>query len=223
MNPFLIKVQACSVQRQNNKWVSASELSRAKSVSTLEQNARQRIAKAIKKARKQRDAAHNRAKEILALAQEQASDSSIQWQKEAKDEAVAEAIKWHLDETQLTKAVLEELQSSIADKINTVLTAWTLEQNPSPFLIKRLTAQVSDRVGQETVILKVAAEDFQEMELAFEGSVKVEISPTLSSGQAELSSISLTARIDLAEHLHLLLNTFVGERLSTKACEVNVL
>lgn len=72
---------------------------------------------------------------------------------------------------------------------------------------------MSDRVGQDGVVLQVAAEDYQAMKLAFEGSLKVEISSRLSSGQAELSSTSLTASIDLTEHLNLLLETFVGEAL----------
>lgn len=133
MNPFLINVQTCRVQRQSHKWVSASEMDRAKSVATLEQEARKRISQSIKKARKQRDSAQNRAIEIVALAQQQAEDASIQWHKEAKADAVAEAVKWHFDETQLTQAVLETLQSSIAEKIKMVLKAWTLEQNPSHF------------------------------------------------------------------------------------------
>ncbi|QDO84235.1 type III secretion protein [Shewanella psychropiezotolerans] len=211
MNPFLIKVQTCGLSRKGSNWVSDAELVRAASVTTLEQDARRRIAQIIKKARKQRDDAQERAKEILEQASEQAEMLRAQWQKEAKEQAIAEAIDWHFDEAQLTQAVMDKLKASIAGQIKSVLKAWTLEQEPSPFLIKRLSDQVSERVGLEAVSLLVAADDYEAMAQAFEGRMNVEVSPDLLSGQAELSSTSLTARVDLAEHLDLLLETFVAE------------
>lgn len=111
----------------------------------------------------------------------------------------------------MTQAVMDNLKASIAGQIKSVLKAWTLEQEPSPFLIKRLSDQVSERVGLEAVSLLVAADDYEAMALAFEGRMNVEVSSGLLSGQAELSSTSLTARVDLAEHLDLLLETFVTE------------
>ncbi|AQS36180.1 hypothetical protein Sps_00991 [Shewanella psychrophila] len=211
MNPFLIKVQTCGISRKGPNWVCGTELVRAASVTTLEQDARRRIAQIIKKARKQRDEAKKRAEEILEQACEQAEFLRTQWQKEAKDQAITEAINWHFDEAQLTQAVMDNLKASIAGQIKSVLKAWTLEQEPSPFLIKRLSDQVSERVGLEAVSLLVAADDYEAMALAFEGRMNVEVSSGLLSGQAELSSTSLTARVDLAEHLDLLLETFVTE------------
>lgn len=211
MNPFQLKMKNCNVQREGSQWVSAEELDRAAFVTTLEQGARQRIAKVIKKARKQRDAAQQRANEITVKAHQEAASLMEQWQQEAYDKAIERAVKWHLDEAQLTRAVVDTLEANIAEKIKTVLTAWTLEQELSSFLIKRLTAQVCDRVGHEAVTLKVSAQDYQAIEKAFDGQLNVEVSSVLSSGQAELSSTCLTAKLDLAEHLQLLLDTFVGE------------
>lgn len=211
MNPFVVEVKACTVQGDGTEWVSEAELTQAISLTSLEQAVRNRSADIIRKARKQRDMSRVHAKHVLLQAQEEAEAMKGKWQKEAKEEAMSQVLEWHFDEVQWTHAVMDNLHASISEKIKHVLTAWTLDQELSPFMIKRLSDQVCERVGMNTVSLMVSTDDYEAMAGAFAGRMNVEASPNLLSGQAELSSATLTARVDLAEELECLLETFIGQ------------
>lgn len=87
------------------------------------------------------------------------------------------------------------------------------EHELSAFLIKRLSDQVCERVGQGALTLLVSNDDFAALAKAFDGRMTVQVSAELVSGQAELSSSTMTAKIDLNEHLQQLLAAFVPEPL----------
>ena len=213
MNPFSIEVRACEIRREGNHLISATALHRASELADMEHLVRTRIAKALKKARRQRDAAQTRSEQILQQAQQDAQALSAQWQQQAKTIAIDEAISWHYNEAQLIQALTDKLHANIAEQIKKVLTTWMQEQELSAFLIKRLTDQVCERVGQGALTLQVSNDDFASVAKAFDGLMTVQVSAELVPGQAELSSSSMTAKIDLNAHLQQLLAAFVPEPL----------
>ncbi|NRD33299.1 type III secretion protein [Shewanella sp. DC2-4] len=213
MNPFLIEVRPCELRREGHHLISATALHRASELADMEHLVRTRIAKALKKARRQRDAAQTRSEQILEQAQQDAQALSAQWQQQAKAVAIDEAISWHYNEAQLIQSLTDKLHANIAEKIKKVLTTWMQEHELSAFLIKRLSDQVCERVGQGALTLLVSNDDFAALAKAFDGRMTVQVSAELVSGQAELSSSTMTAKIDLNEHLQQLLAAFVPEPL----------
>ena len=211
MNPFMIEIMQCEIERNGNEFVSESQMAASAKLIDMEQQVKQRIQDSLKAAHQQRESAREQAKDIIEQAKNEADSKMLQWHAEAQASAVQDAVDWVKDEASFTKAVLQELKPKISKQICTVIKAWSQEVEIGPLLAERLSDEVVNNLGDGEICLMVSEDDFESVSKVFDGKFEVKIDSSLDTGSAELRSNALSAHIKLSEHLELMINAFIAD------------
>lgn len=208
MNEFAVKVQGCDLLYGDQKVVTQADINRVIVASNFEQNAKDRVAKLIVKAKGKINEAELTAKDIIEEARCEAERLTQQWKDEAKQEAISEALNWHHEQHQLESEIVSQLKGRIRQQMSAVIGQWGLEQSPSELLIHRLSALVAKETEKTTLTLKVSSSEFDAIEKVFSEMLTIEVDEKMTQWEANLSSSNLSIRLNLKDHLDLLLATF---------------
>ncbi|MGL4858757.1 MAG: hypothetical protein ACRC5A_03285 [Enterobacteriaceae bacterium] len=210
MIPYLVNIRRIDLESHGDVLIPVEELQQSLQQKQQENLSRQRIAQVVKRVRRKIVLNRQKRQQIIEQTQQQAEEQLSQWQREAQADAVAETLFWHVQEAELTAQVVDKIQKTICRQIWKVLSEWALEQNPAPYLINRLTKLISENSKLGALTLLVAPQDYGEMYKQFGRHMMVERNPLLGPFQAELVSSTLTIKLDLEEHLGLLLSAFIS-------------
>ncbi len=209
MNPFFVEIQFCEITRGESSVISAAEFKQSQELQTMESQVKQRIQSALKDAHVQREQSRQQAEQYIVDAQNEAQQMVVQWEQEAKAQAVTEAVAWVQDELEFRQALLEELSIGVATQIRSVVTHWAKGIDKADLIVSELTEQVIEKLGEGVITLIVAEADYDLLNNKLSNQFKIKVDKGLDSGIAELQSSGLSARIDLNQNLELLLKAFV--------------
>ncbi|MBM7071405.1 hypothetical protein JQC92_05035 [Shewanella sp. 202IG2-18] len=211
MNPFLIDIQQCEIARGESEFISSGEFKQSIELQSMEKQVRHRIQASLKDAHMQREQSRQQAEQYIIDAQSEAEKLMVEWEQQAKQQAVAGAVAWVQDEVSFRQQLLEELSAGIASQIYTVITHWASNLEKADLIAAQLTEDVIEKLGEGSLTLLVAEEDFESLNRKLGNEFKVKTDTALVAGTAEIQSAALSARIDLNRHLELLLKAFVFE------------
>lgn len=209
MNPFFVAIQPCEITRGDSDVISAAEFMQSVELQTMESQVKERIQVALKEAHMQREQARQQAEQYIIDAQNEAKQLMVQWEQQAKSQAIHDAVAWVQDELRFRQELLEELSTGIAKHIRSVIVNWADELDKTDLIVSELTEEVIEKLGEGAITLLVAEPDFESLSTKLGSEFKIKVDTSLSSGAAELQSSGISARIDLNQHLELLLEAFV--------------
>ena len=209
MNPFFVDIQPCEITRGDSDIITADEFIQSVELQTMESQVKERIQTALKEAHMQREQSRQQAEQYILDAQAEAQQLMVQWEQEAKSNAVNEAVAWIQDELQFRHELLEELSTGVASQIRSVITNWAGEYDKTDLIVTKLTEEVVEKLGEGVITLLVAETDYESLLTKLGKEFKIKVEPSFPSGTAELQSAALSARVDLIQHLELLLEAFV--------------
>ncbi|MCL1123678.1 hypothetical protein [Shewanella surugensis] len=208
MNEFAIKAQGCDLLYDEQKVITQADINRVVIASNFEQNAKDRVARLIVKAKMKIEDAELAAQAIIEEARQEAERLTQQWKDEAKQDAISEALNWHHEQYELESVIVEQLKGRIRQQISAVISHWGADQPPSELLIHRLSALVAKETDKMALTLTVSSSEFEAIGNTFSEQLTIEVDETMQSWEAKLSSSNLSIRLNLKEHLDLLLATF---------------
>ncbi len=212
MNPFFVDIQPCEIARGDSDIISADEFVKSVELQTMESRVRERIQTALREAHMQREQSRQQAEQYIVDAQNEARNLMTQWEQEAKSQAVSEAVEWIQDELRFRHELHEELSAGIAGQIHSVIVNWAGEFDKTDLIVSKLTEEVVEKLGEGAITLLVAETDYESLSTKLGKEFKIKVEPGFDSGIAELKSSALSARIDLNQHLELLLEAFVIQK-----------
>ncbi|WP_299493703.1 hypothetical protein [uncultured Shewanella sp.] len=218
MNEFAVKIKTCDLIYDEQSVVTQSDINRVIIANNFEQSAKDRVAKLIVRAKSQIEDAHLTAANIIEEARLEAEGLMVQWEVEAKQNVVNEALNWHCEQHELESEIVGQLKGRIRQQMSAVIGQWGTEQPPSELLIHRLSALVAKEVDKSVLTLTVSSSEFQMIEDAFFEQLTIEIDDEMQPWEAQLSSSCLSIRLNLKEHLNLLLATFQPV-MKSKVCD----
>ena len=215
MNPFFVTIQPCEIARGDSDIISADEFVKSVELQTMESQVRERIQSALKDAHMQREQLRQQAEQYLVDAQNEAQQLMVQWEQEAKSQAINGAVAWIQDELQFRHDLLEELRAGVAKQIQSVVVNWAGEFEKADLIVAKLTEEVLEKLGEGAITLLVAEDDYESLTTKLGEEFKIKVEPSFEAGVAELQSAALSARIDLNQHLELLLEAFVIQKVGS--------
>ncbi|WP_298775606.1 hypothetical protein [uncultured Shewanella sp.] len=216
MNEFAVKIKTCDLIYDEQSVVTQSDINRVIVASNFEQSAKDRVAKLIVRAKFKIEEAQLMASHIIEEAKSEAMQLTEQWKLEAQQDAINEALHWHCQQDEFESEIVAKLKGRIRQQMSAVISQWGAEQPPSDLLIHRLSTLVAKEVDKSTLTLTVSSSEYSIIEEAFSEQMTVEIDDEMQPWEAQLSSSCLSIRLNLKEHLNLLLAAFQPENTETR-------
>ncbi|MGB0893415.1 MAG: hypothetical protein ACPGUD_03340 [Parashewanella sp.] len=209
MNPFKIDIYPCEVQRWDDDFIPAEMISKSEELQDMEAQVKQRIQESLRAAHQQREDAKEQARKIVENARIEANEKMVQWREEAHQQAADDAIQWVKNEAEFEASLLSELKHTISEQIYAVIKHWATDQNIAPIVAGRLTDEVLEKVGTDSVTMMVSTADYKKISETLGDQLVIKVDSSLEPNCAELHSKALTAQIDLSAHMNALLEAFV--------------
>ncbi len=202
MNPFNLPIEQLDKLDELAPVIKGSTFNLLAQANTLTQRAKTQALDVVRQANLEALAIQEKAAQLGEI---QKSKLVYKVRDETRDAALKEALQWLIDEQQLEKVIIDNLEARVREIMASVVEEWFAEQDQVAQLAARLATIVRERAQQRPCKLRLPANASTEIEAQLKelvdlNEIECVADTTLNPEQAIIETEFLNVEFDLARH-----------------------